>query len=175
MPQTPSFPENLTVREIARLVEKVRRVEPDLGPASELGVRDFLDQPWKTLSGGMKQKVNAVLAIAFGAPLLVLDEPTASLDPASRLRLVEILKRERAAGKTILLTTHQLGDLWELADVLVFLREGRAPRVEARDIPGMGTDLPLFERQVADFLEGAELPENGPVEERILPFRKGVA
>jgi Cu-processing system ATP-binding protein len=166
MPQTPGFPENLTVREIARLVETVRKVRADFGRGRKLGVDDFLNQKWKTLSGGMKQKVNAVLAIAFNAPVLVLDEPTASLDPASRLHLVDLLKEEKASGKTILLTTHQLGDLWELADRLVFLREGRAHGLDTRDIPGIGTDLSLFERHVAAHLEGKS-PMPGPAQSKI--------
>ena len=125
MPQQPSFPENLTVREIAALVEKVRGAKPDFGRSRVLGVREFLGQKWKTLSGGMKQKVNAALAVAFDPPVLVLDEPTASLDPASRLHFVDMLKREKAEGKTILMTTHVLGDIWELADRMAFLQAGR--------------------------------------------------
>lgn len=154
MPQTPGFPENLTVREIARLVERIRGVRPNFESGGNLGVMDFLDQKWKTLSGGMKQKVNAVLALAFDAPLLVLDEPTASLDPASRLHLVDLLKEEKARGKTILLTTHRLDDLLELADRLVFLRDGKARYLNARDVAGYGSDPVLFERQVATHLEG---------------------
>jgi Cu-processing system ATP-binding protein len=153
MPQLPSFPENLTVREIATLVERVRGASPDFSKGRELGVSEFLDQKWKTLSGGMKQKVNAVLAIAFDAPMLVLDEPTASLDPASRLHLVDILKREKAAGKTILMTTHLLGDLWELADRLAFLQDGKVQVIPASEVPGKGSDLDQFERCVAGLLE----------------------
>jgi Cu-processing system ATP-binding protein len=155
MPQLPSFPENLTVREIATLVERVRGAAPDFTKGRELGVGEFLDQKWKTLSGGMKQKVNAVLAIAFDAPMLVLDEPTASLDPASRLHLVDILKREKAAGRTILMTTHLLGDLWELADRLAFLQDGRLQIIPASEVPGKGSDLDQFERCVAGLLERA--------------------
>jgi Cu-processing system ATP-binding protein len=155
MPQYPGFPENLTVREIAKLVSQVRKVVPDFGKGGDLGVEGFLDQKWKTLSGGMKQKVNATLAVAFNPPILVLDEPTASLDPASRLKFVDLLKRERSQGKCILISTHMLGDLWELADQLAFLREGRIHSVPARDMPGMGTDIGLFERSVAGCLEAA--------------------
>jgi Cu-processing system ATP-binding protein len=155
MPQQPSFPENLTVREIATLVEKVRGVEPDFGRSRELGVRGFLGQKWKTLSGGMKQKVNAALAVAFDPPILVLDEPTASLDPASRLHFVDMLKREKAAGKTILMTTHVLSDIWELADRMAFLQAGRMQVIPAFEIPGKDCDLERFERCVAEILEGA--------------------
>jgi len=155
MPQLPSFPENLTVREIATLVERVRGVEPDFSRGRELGVGEFLDQKWKTLSGGMKQKVNALLAVSFNPPMLVLDGPTASLDPASRIRLMDILKREKAAGKTILMTTHLLGDLWELADRLAFLQAGRLRVLPASEIPGKEGDFDRFERCVAELLEGS--------------------
>jgi Cu-processing system ATP-binding protein len=153
MPQIPGFPENLSVREIASLVAGVRKVKPDFARGGGLGIEAFLDQKWKTLSGGMKQKVNASLAVAFDAPLLVLDEPTASLDPASRLKLVDLLRAEKARGKCILISTHVLGDLWELADRLAFLREGRVRVLDARSMPGMGTDIGLFERSVAAELE----------------------
>jgi Cu-processing system ATP-binding protein len=116
-------------------------------------VGEFLDQKWKTLSGGMKQKVNATLAVAFNAPLLVLDEPTASLDPASRIKFVHLLKREKNEGKCILLSTHMLGDLWELADRLAFLRDGRVKVLDVREVPGFGADLGLFERSIAADLE----------------------
>lgn len=155
MPQVPGFPENLTVREITRLVESTRNVSARFGHGERLGITAFLDQKWKTLSGGMKQKVNAALALAFDASLLVLDEPTASLDPASRLRLMEALRDEKARGKAILLTTHRLDDLWEIADRLVFLRDGKAECVAADDVPGMGSDPSLFERHVAGYLEAS--------------------
>jgi Cu-processing system ATP-binding protein len=155
MPQTPSFPENLTVMEIAQLVSRVRKVTPDFSRVGELGIEKFLDQKWKTLSGGMKQKVNATLAVAFNATILVLDEPTASLDPASRLHLVDLLKAEKQRGKCILLSTHMLGDLWELADQLAFLKDGQVQAISAQDIPGMGKDISLFERSVAAILEPA--------------------
>src|SRR5690606_6370121 len=134
MSQSPGFPENLTVRDLTRLVERVRGRSADPTPGLALGIAGFLGQKWKTLSGGMKQKVNAALALAFDAPLLVLDEPTASLDPASRLHLMDALKEEKARGKTILITTHRLDDLWDLADRLVFLREGRAHCMDADNV-----------------------------------------
>ncbi len=155
MSQSPGFPENLTVREITRLVESVREKQADFAPSQQFGIAGFLDQKWKTLSGGMKQKVNAALALAFDASVLVLDEPTASLDPASRIHLMNALRREKAKGRSILLTTHRLDDLWELSDHLVFLRNGHAERLRAHDVPGMGVNLSLFERHVAAHLEEA--------------------
>lgn len=72
----------------------------------------------------------------------------------------DLLKRERRQGKCILISTHMLGDLWELADQLVFLRDGLAHCVPARDVPGMGTDIGIFERSVAACLEAATaIPE----------------
>lgn len=153
MSQSPGFPENLTVREITQLVERVRGRDADPIPGMKLGITGFLDQKWKTLSGGMKQKVNGALALAFDAGVLVLDEPTASLDPASRILLMTALRAEKAMGKTILLTTHRLDDLWEISDDLVFLQDGKAKHLHARDVPGMGTSLPLFEHHIAQLLE----------------------
>jgi len=85
----------------------------------------FLDKKLATLSGGTKQKVNIVLAFMFDTPLLILDEPTSGLDPASLISLKELLKKEKAKGKTILITSHIMQFVAEVADTIVYLLEGK--------------------------------------------------
>jgi Cu-processing system ATP-binding protein len=79
----------------------------------------------QSLSGGTRQKVNATLAFLFDPPVLILDEPTAGLDPVSSEILKEKIIREKRRGKLILITSHILSDLEEVATNIVYLQEGR--------------------------------------------------
>ncbi len=155
MPQHPSFPENLTVHEILQLVSRTRNVAPDFNHCASLQVEAYLGQRWKTLSGGMKQRVNAFLAMAFNPSILILDEPTASLDPASRIKFMELVKAEKQRGKTLLFSTHLLEDIREVADYLVFLRNGKAHRVSMQRMMESPNSLNphAFEQAVAVCLE----------------------
>jgi Cu-processing system ATP-binding protein len=88
-------------------------------------------RPWslrralRTLSGGTRQKLNAAIAFLFRPALLILDEPTAGLDPVASGRLKDKIRALRAQGTTVLLSSHLIGEIEELADDLVFLVEGR--------------------------------------------------
>ena len=153
MPQHPSFPENLTVAEILHLVERVRGRKADSSLCSVLEVDGFFGQRWKTLSGGMKQRVNAFIALVFDAPLLVFDEPTASLDPASRLKFMDLIRREKARGKTLLISTHLLDDIRETADHLLFLNNGNAVNIPREKLSETASSPEAFDRAVANLLE----------------------
>ncbi|MDT8436809.1 MAG: ABC transporter ATP-binding protein [Gemmatimonadota bacterium] len=134
MPQSPAFPENLRVRELVNLLDDLRS-EWSAGPGSEpigpdrfserLAVDGLLDRRAGDLSGGMKQRVSAVLAFRYAPDILVLDEPTAGLDPVARVFLKERVREARAAGRTVLVTSHILTELEDLADDLLFLVDGR--------------------------------------------------
>ena len=77
------------------------------------------------LSEGMKVKLNLVLALSHGAELLILDEPTSSLDPVSREELLEIFKYLKSQGVSILFSTHIISDLEKCADEITYIREGK--------------------------------------------------
>src|SRR5690606_9379120 len=126
LPQIAHFPENLKVAELFSLVKDIRRKKVD---EMEL-VRYFnldaaLDKKLKSLSGGMKQKVNAILALMFDPKILIMDEPSVGLDPTSHIKLKDIILEKRKQGKTILLTTHILSDVEELADQVIYLMDGK--------------------------------------------------
>lgn len=136
MPQHPAFPENLRVRELIRFIDALRGAGPAVDgvpfhrrPRDELlalfGLEGSLDKPLGTLSGGTLQRVNAAIAFRFDADLLILDEPTAGLDPLGRTRLKDLIRAERARGATLLITSHVLSELRDLADHLVYLVDGR--------------------------------------------------
>lgn len=76
------------------------------------------------LSEGMKVKLNLTIALSHGAELLILDEPTSGLDPVSRAELLEIFKRLKELGISILFSTHITSDLDQCADEITYIREG---------------------------------------------------
>ncbi len=127
MPQLPHFPGNLSGRELIALLGDLRGFTdtPDVELIEALRLGDELDKPFRTLSGGTRQKVNAALAFRFRAPVLVLDEPTAGLDPVAARILKDKVRRERDLGRTVLLTSHDLGQVESLADDILFLLDGR--------------------------------------------------
>ena len=125
MPQIAHFPENLTGSELLELLRDLRGTEScDERLIDQFGLRASLDKQLRVLSGGTRQKVNATAAFLFAPDLYVLDEPTSGLDPVSSGILKERILAERAAGRTIILTSHVLSEVDELADDVVFLEEG---------------------------------------------------
>jgi Cu-processing system ATP-binding protein len=127
MPQHPHFPENLTGREVVRLLRELRRhaVPEDDELFEAFALAPELDKPVRALSGGTKQKLNAALAFIFRPGILLLDEPTAGLDPVASGVLKAHILSARTAGVTVLLVSHVLSELEELVDDVIFLLEGR--------------------------------------------------
>jgi Cu-processing system ATP-binding protein len=127
MPQIARFPENLTVSEIIRMIKDMRINENKYD--DELYHQFRLDQEKSkrlhTLSGGTRQKLSAVIAFLFNPKILILDEPTAGLDPAASSRLKDKILKEKANGKTFIITSHIMSELEELSDNLVFLLDGQ--------------------------------------------------
>ena len=78
----------------------------------------------EVLSGGMKQKVSASLAFMFAPSLLILDEPTAGLDPVSNEVLKEKLKSTVSEDKLVLITSHILNDLDDITTHVAYLMDG---------------------------------------------------
>lgn len=160
MPQIARFPENLTGAELIAMIADLRRA-PDAAPLDEDLRNQFelagqLNKPLRVLSGGTRQKVNAVLAFLFRPALLILDEPSAGLDPVASGILKDKILRERAAGRTILIISHVMGEVDELADDVVFLLDGRVQFAgAAHDLKRETRQLSL-ERAIAQImLQGA--------------------
>ena len=126
MPQIARFPENLTAIELFDMVRDLRGAPGVLDPALLRGfaLESQLDKPLRVLSGGTRQKVNACLALLFQPSLLVLDEPTAGLDPLSSAMLKDRILALRAEGVTILVASHIMSELEELCDDVAFLLDG---------------------------------------------------
>jgi Cu-processing system ATP-binding protein len=126
MPQIARFPENISGQDLLDMVIDLRgapAMREDLIDTLEL--RPHLRKPLRTLSGGTRQKLNAVIAFTFAPPVLLLDEPSAGLDPVSAGLLKDRLRAERDGGCTVVLTSHVLSEIDELADDVAFLADGR--------------------------------------------------
>ncbi|HBK70767.1 MAG TPA: copper ABC transporter ATP-binding protein [Flavobacteriaceae bacterium] len=126
LPQIANFPPNLTVIELLKMVKNLR---PKASNEQELidlfSLYPFLKKKLGNLSGGTKQKVNLVLTFMFDSELIILDEPTTGLDPIALIHLKELIQQEKAKGKTILITTHIMSFVDEMADEIVFLLDGK--------------------------------------------------
>ena len=127
MPQIGRYPDNMTIGQIIDMIKKIRNsnhdLDEDLLNAFEL--EKMFDKQMRTLSGGTTQKVSAVLAFLFNPDVLILDEPTAGLDPLAAEVLKEKIIKEKEKGKLILITSHLLSELDDLITEIIFMQEGK--------------------------------------------------
>jgi Cu-processing system ATP-binding protein len=158
MPQAAQFPEELTGREVLGFLKSLRGRAGELDEEliGRFALGDALDQPVRTLSGGSRQKLNAIAAFLFRPAVLILDEPTASLDPVAAGVLKDKVRQASSGGATVVITSHILSEVEELAEDIVFLVEGEirfaGPLEALRDQTGEAK----LERAIAKLLtEGA--------------------
>lgn len=154
MPQISSFPERLSGRYCLELLKDLRGpgagIDEDL--IEQFGLGDQLAKPLRTLSGGTRQKVNAVMAFLFRPELILLDEPTSGLDPLSSSILKDRIAVERARGRTILIASHQMAELEEIADEVVVLLDGKVRFAGPVEQVKRGTRQSSLERAVAHLM-----------------------
>src|SRR6185436_18889274 len=156
VPQRVEFPPGRTAGEVLRFFADLRGLEASAveRALSRVGMSDLRDRSAAELSGGYAQRLSLAQALLADPELLVLDEPTASLDPEATWEfrtLVEGLHRE---GKTILLCSHLLSEVERVADRVLILVEGRAAALERIDV--------LRERQALATRRSIELGEVPP-------------
>lgn len=127
MPQIGRYPDNMTIGQIISMIKQIRKVEhhfdEDLMQAFDL--QPLFQKRMRTLSGGTTQKVSAVLAFLFNPDVLILDEPTAGLDPIASEIFKEKIIKEKENGKLILITSHLLSELDDLVTQIIFMQDGR--------------------------------------------------
>lgn len=127
MPQIGRYPDNMRIGQIIDMMKNIRkgfsRIDEELIDSFKLG--KIYDKPMHTLSGGTRQKVSAALAFLFDAPVLILDEPTAGLDPVSVEILKEKILNAKMGGKLIIISSHILSDLDELTTDVMYIFEGK--------------------------------------------------
>ena len=127
MPQIGKYPENMTIGQTIKMIQdnrkKIENIDTELLEAFELP--KLYDKKMSTLSGGTTQKVSAVLAFMFHPEIIILDEPTAGLDPLASEILKNKIIKERKNGKLIIITSHLLSELDDMVNEIVFINEGK--------------------------------------------------
>ena len=127
MPQIGKYPENMTIGQTIKMIQdnrkNVENIDTELLVAFELP--KLYDKKMSTLSGGTTQKVSAVLAFMFHPEIIILDEPTAGLDPLASEILKNKIIKERKNGKLIIITSHLLSELDDMVNEIVFINEGK--------------------------------------------------
>src|SRR5665213_4387697 len=128
MPQIGRYPENMTIAQIIEMMKDIRKGSnnnPDDELVNSFGLKNMLQKKMRTLSGGTTQKVSAALAFMFNPDVLILDEPTAGLDPLSSEKLKQKIIKEKQNGKLILITSHVLSELDDLITEVFYMQEGK--------------------------------------------------
>jgi Cu-processing system ATP-binding protein len=127
MPQIGRYPENMTIGQLIDMMKNIRSNQPKLDDSMIEAFKLFkiYDKRMHALSGGTRQKVSAALAFLFNPPVLILDEPTAGLDPVSVEILKEKILEEKAKRKLLIISSHILSDLDELTSDMIYIYEGK--------------------------------------------------
>ena len=157
MPQIGRYPDNMRVGQVFDMVKEIRRgtfsrLDDDLMQAFE--VDKFAHKAMRTLSGGTRQKVSACLAFMFDPDVLILDEPTAGLDPVASEILKEKVLAEKAKGKIVLVTSHILSDLEELTTDVMYIIEGNVQFYQSIEQLKSRTGEDKLNRALARIMQG---------------------
>ncbi|MFA7688202.1 MAG: ABC transporter ATP-binding protein [Moheibacter sp.] len=127
MPQIGRYPENMTIGQVIEMIRSIRseQTDWDMDLYQEFQIESMLNKKMRTLSGGTTQKVSATLAFLFQAKVLILDEPTAGLDPIATEILKEKINEAKQKGCLILITSHILSELEDIVSQVIFMQEGK--------------------------------------------------
>jgi len=128
MPQIGRYPDNMTIGQVLDMMKDIRKkkgIQYDEELINAFELQGLLGKRMRTLSGGTRQKVSACLAFLFNPEVLILDEPTAGLDPVASEILKEKIRRAKQQGKLILVTSHILSDLDDLISQVIYMQDGQ--------------------------------------------------
>jgi Cu-processing system ATP-binding protein len=127
MPQTGRYPDNMKIGHLLDMMRDIRgsAVATDMDLVESFGLKALMHKRMRMLSGGTRQKVSASLAFMFSPSVLILDEPTAGLDPVSSEILKEKIIAEKQKGRLILITSHILSELDEMVTQVIYMQEGK--------------------------------------------------
>jgi Cu-processing system ATP-binding protein len=126
MPQIGRYPDNMTIGQVLNMMKDIRgniagKLDEEL--VTTFGLKDQLQKRMRTLSGGTRQKVSAALAFLFNPDVLILDEPTAGLDPVASEILKDKIISEKNKGKLVLITSHILSELDDLVTQVIYMQD----------------------------------------------------
>ncbi len=128
MPQIGRYPDNMSIAQVFTMMKDIRKksaavIDEEL--IEEFGLNGMMSKKMRTLSGGTRQKVSASLAFLFNPDVLILDEPTAGLDPVASEILKQKILREKQKGKLTLITSHILSELDDVVSEIIYMQEGK--------------------------------------------------
>jgi Cu-processing system ATP-binding protein len=126
LPQRLSFPEGVTAREAMRFYARLRGTGPEEVESllERVGLADAAARMTDGFSGGMRQRLGLAIALLGRPRALVLDEPSAALDPTGSLLVRDLIGEIGAEGRTVLLSSHDLGEIEALADRIAIFTSG---------------------------------------------------
>jgi Cu-processing system ATP-binding protein len=157
MPQLAKFPQDLKGSEVLEMIKQLRggqaTREKELITLFELGPE--LSKRIGALSGGNRQKLSIVISCMYDPRIVFFDEPTAGLDPLSSTRLKDFILSLKEEKKSVVLASHILSDIEELADNVVLLLEGHIKFDGSIRELKLKTGQPLLERAIVEVLEEA--------------------
>lgn len=155
MPQIGRYPDNMTIGQVVSMIKSIRQYngnqDDELLKAYEL--EKLFDKKMRTLSGGTTQKVSATIAFLFNPDVLILDEPTAGLDPIAAEILKEKIIKEKEKGKLILITSHLLSELDDLVTHIIFMQEGKIRFHKSIDAIKQETEQPNLAKAITHVLK----------------------
>lgn len=155
MPQIGRYPENMSIGQVIDMIKNIRNYNSQLD--EELldlyKIKDLLNKKMRTLSGGTTQKISATIAFLFNPDVLILDEPTAGLDPLAAEILKEKIIKEKQKGKLIIITSHLLSELDELVTQVVFMQDGKIKFHKNTEELKTDTQMPTIAKAITHILK----------------------
>jgi len=162
MPQIGHYPDNMRIGQLIDMMKNIRQGNPKLDEEliDAFKLYKMYDKRMHALSGGTRQKVSAALAFLFNVPVLILDEPTAGLDPVAAEILKDKILHEKHKGKLIIITSHILSDLDELTTEMVYIFEGKIQYNNTIEQLKLETNENRLNKAIATLIRQKELVES---------------
>jgi Cu-processing system ATP-binding protein len=162
MPQIGRYPDYMTVGQIIEMIKKIRNSNQDLDEdlTKKFDLEKIFSKQMRTLSGGTTQKVSAILAFLFNPEVLILDEPTAGLDPLASEILKEKIIKEKEKGKLILITSHLLSELDDMITQIIFMQDGKVHFHKTIDDLLQSTNEQKISKAIAKILKNKSNEQN---------------
>jgi Cu-processing system ATP-binding protein len=156
MPQIGRYPDNMSIAQILEMMKDIRKkkaadLDQELIELFELN--KIMEKRMRTLSGGTRQKVSAALAFLFNPEVLILDEPTAGLDPLASEILKDKIRKVKKAGKLILITSHILSDLDDIISEIIYMQDGQLVFHKTWDLLKKDTGEEKLSRAIANVMK----------------------
>lgn len=157
MPQIGRYPANMSIGQVFNMLRDLRGGvrETDETLFNQFKLNGMAGKKMGTLSGGTTQKVSAALAFLFNPDILILDEPTAGLDPLAAEILKEKIIAEKQKGKLILITSHLLSELDGFVTRIIFMQEGEVVFHKTVDELKAETGEQTISRAITNYLKKA--------------------